>query len=115
MSSLKIEIYKQSEDAVVSVCKYELEGTYFSEEYKSYYINREDNLVGLGITQYRLYSATQYSENANRYILLCFDGYELSEILNVPLEAPNHIKRATLIDGYFYMLGGNDFKVVKIS
>ncbi len=106
-STLKIEIYEESDSGVVSVCKYELPHTYFSQEYKSYYINRDENLVGLGITEL-------YEEKESRYILLLFNGDELCEILNLALSGENHAKRAVLIDGYFYMLGGDDFKVEKL-
>lgn len=106
--NLKIEIYKESENGVVSVCKYERMNAYFSPLYKAYYVNREENLIGLGIGE-------RYTNESSRYVLLHFDGAKLCELLSVALGGDNGFMRAVLIDGYFYMLGSNDFKVSKIS
>lgn len=102
---LKIEIYEETETAVRSVCSYELSAS-FSEEYKSYFIDRERGLVGLGVYDYA-------AEHGNRYLLLLFDGYALTPIVNEELTGYNEYKRAVLIDGYFYMFG-DEFKVVQI-
>ena len=37
-NTLKIEIYVETENGVVSLCSYERRDTQFSEDYKSYYI-----------------------------------------------------------------------------
>ena len=65
--NLQIEIYKESENGVVSVCKYERMNAYFSPLYKAYYVNREENLIGLGIGE-------RYTDESSRYVLLHFDG-----------------------------------------
>jgi uncharacterized secreted protein with C-terminal beta-propeller domain len=48
--TLKIEVYEESENGVVSVCKYEVPNVDYSTDYKSYYIDRENKLIGLGYT-----------------------------------------------------------------
>ena len=112
--TLKIEVYEELEDTVGSVCWYELDASY-SENYKSYYIDRENQLVGLGVTVNR-YSAEKYgNESEGRYILVRFDGYKLREVLNVELDGMNEYKRGVLIDDYFYMLSGSELRVEKIS
>ena len=105
--TLKIEIYQETEKAVESVAVYELDA-YFSQNYKSYFIDRERGLVGLGIDEYM---GEGFDEG---YILLEFDGYSLNELLRTELGGNFAQKRATLIDGYFYMLSATQCKVEKI-
>ena len=107
--TLKIEIYQETEKAVESVAVYELDA-YFSENYKSYFIDRERGLVGLGVSQYDY----RKREGWDAYILLEFDGYSLNELLRTELGGNFAQKRATLIDGYFYMFGATQCKVEKI-
>ena len=113
--SLKIELYQETENSVEIVCTYEPEiYTSFSEEYKSYFIDRERGLFGLGVF------ASSYTDkySSQEYRLLYVDEYGIVEILSVSLTGDNAKKRATLIEdengnGYFYMFG-EEFKVVKI-
>ena len=49
--NLKIEIYEETESGVQSVCTYE-KACGFSEVYKSYFIDREKNLIGLATTEW---------------------------------------------------------------
>lgn len=108
-STFKVEIYEETEDGVVGFCKYELQGADYSTEYKSYYIDRENQLIGLGVN---LYNSTE--PQRQRYIVLYFDGYNLVEVANVPLEGVSEFQRGVFIDDYMYMFGENDFKVKKI-
>ena len=101
---LKIEVYEESEDGVVSVAAYEKNAN-FSLNYKAYFIDRKNQLIGLGIFDYN---------RAERYIVLHFDDFKLNEILNVDIQANYNYCRATLIDGYMYILGQDSFKVVKL-
>ena len=105
--SLKIEIYEEGESGVVSVCKYELTDATYAGEYKAYFIDRENRLVGLGVT-------LDQQEEKECYILLCFDGYQLRRVLDVPLAGVNTQKRAVLIDGCLYLFGENEFRVTQI-
>ena len=107
----KVEVYEETEDGVRSVCSYELDGVEYSTEYKSYYIDRQNRLIGLGIADLYNNDHTVY-----RYILLHFDEYELVELVNVPLTCDNnpaHL-RGVYIDGYMYMFGLMDYKVEKV-
>ncbi len=88
---------------------------YYSTDYKSYYVDRKNQLVGIGVTDYGYYNATDTNRSeAFRYILLLFDGYDLVELVNVPLAGDPDYKRGVYIDGYMYMFGLNDFKVEKV-
>lgn len=108
-STLKIEVYEEDGDKVRSVCKYESENTYNSSDYKSYYIDRDEQLVGMGVSTYNR------GENRDRYILLFFDGYVLHKLVDVKLDGINDCKRGVYIDGYMYMFGENDMKVQKVK
>ncbi len=105
--SFKIEVYEETENGVSSVCKYEMNAIW-SELYKAYYINREMGFIGFGIYSY------EHSER-DRYILLYFDGYELRELVNVELSGGTYYPRGVYIDGYLYMFGDSEFKVVQVE
>ncbi|MBE5937510.1 MAG: hypothetical protein E7265_05725 [Lachnospiraceae bacterium] len=102
---VKIEMYKEGENSVDSVCSYE-KYAFISSEYKAYYIDRENQLLGLGLYDIKTDSTS--------YIVLLFDGYEFKEILNVPLNGDTCYMRGLYIDDYFYMFGQDDFKVQKL-
>ena len=108
---LKIEIYEESEDGVVSVTAYEKPFD-FSRDYKAYFIDRKNQLIGLGIADY----SGKYNDKDERlrYIVLHFDGFELREVMNVGIGASLDHCRATLIDGYMYILGFDRLEVVKL-
>ena len=111
-SDVKIEVYEETESGVSSVCTYELKSTSYSEAYKSYYVDRQNQLIGLGVISY--YNTGKDYTTRNRYILLHFDGYELIELLNVPLAGDPANQRGVYIDGYMYLFGESDFRVEKI-
>ena len=108
-NTLKVEVYEETADTVRSVCSYENTEAVCSEEYKSYYVDRKNQLFGFGAVEYN-YSA----DTAIRYILLHFDGYELLELVNVPLKGDPLNMRGVYIDGYMYIFGHDDFKVEKV-
>ncbi len=111
---LKIEIYRETESDVESVCAVEYAAS-FSEDYKSYFIDRERGLIGLGVLGN--IDKTQSQSWVNGYLLFQFDGNELTQVLEIEdifLEGENEHKRATLIDGYFYMFSGLEFNVVPL-
>lgn len=113
VDSLKLEVYEESETGVVSVCSYERDNTEISTEYKAYYVDRKNQLIGLGA--YTEEYMGQYWAMSDRYLLLFFDGYELRELLDVELPGDVDVKRAVYIDGHFYMFGEDAFMVEKIG
>jgi len=110
-SSVKVEVYKESESKVVSVCSYEIENAGYSEDYKSYYVNRDTGMFGFG---YYDYNASYYGTPKNNYVLLLFANGELLELVNTPIDTQPNNMRSVYIDGYLYVFGGQDFKVIKI-
>ncbi len=110
-SGFKVEVYEETEDGVRSVCSYELDYAEYSTDYKSYYVDRQNQLIGVGILDYEYRNR---SEVVSRYILLHFDGYKLVELINTSLNGTPDYMRGVYIDGYMYMFGSNDFKVKKV-
>ena len=106
-NTFKVELYEETENGVTGFCKYELQRAEYSAVYKSYYIDRENKLIGLGVD---IYDGLQQQ----RYIVLYFDGYNLVELVNIPLNGQPELRRGVYVDGYMYMFGESDFKVEKL-
>ncbi len=108
-STLKIEVYAEDGDKVISLDAYEVENCFFSTDYKSYFIDRENGLVGLMMD-------TWDNNYSCRYILLGYDGYQLFEIVNEKFEKTGQpeLARATIADNYFYMMASYEFKAIKL-
>ncbi len=103
---LKIEVYEQTGDRVVSVDAWE-EQADFSSVYKSYLIDRENDLVGLAVNNWRTGEV--------EYLLLHFDGYELQELLRVELEYHGmDTTRACMIGDCLYILSYGGMIVEKV-
>lgn len=112
-STLKIEVYTESGGAVIPLCSYELENTYYSLDYKSYYVDRENQLIGLGVG---CYSGERFKDDGGHgYVLLSFDGYALCELLSVGIDCEPLRTRGVYIDDCFYIFGGDEMIVEKIS
>ncbi len=102
----KIEVYRETEDSVISVAVWEADAG-FSREYKSYFIDREKGLIGLALDGWK--------QSGSEYVLLQFDGNALTEVLRVRIE-DTYMEdvRACLIDGYFYILDNRGLTVEKL-
>ena len=113
-ATLKIEAYKEAEDHVVSVCAYELDNTWFPEDYKAYYIDRRNQILGFG---YSRRNPEVERSIIYAYTLLRFDAQneEFVELITVDLYGDQDNKRGVYIDGYMYMFGTDDFKVVAVD
>ena len=135
---LKIELYKETENSVESAATfsyidegYEYNGQYyeyanmgFSEEYKSYFIDAERGLIGLGITvEADNFSANEYTSIVtNRYIVLQYDGENLNLVLDIELSHEiarmyyfYNVARAAYIDGAFYVFTEGGYTVVELN
>lgn len=107
--TVKIEIYEETADGVASVASYEFENATYADNYKSYLIDRENGMVGLGIQYYY-----PTDGQVDHYVLLHFNGYELMEMVNVPLHGSVRFMRALHIDGTLYMFSENEFKTASL-
>ena len=92
---LKIELYEQQGDAVVSLDAYTANET-ISDDYKAYFIDRENGLVGMQV----------YGGGESAYLVLAYDGYGLVEVLRLPLPdgCDYDRTRAAYIGGRLYIL-----------
>ena len=113
-SELKIEIYREENESVVSVAEYR-EFAWFSSDYKCYYIDRENQLIGLCINR------TWDDGKGLHYILLHFDGENLVKLVDFKTGGDLDKFRSVYIDGYLYIIGSHSahhsltFKVLEVE
>ncbi len=102
--SLKVELYRKENGKVVGFLDYTLE-CYFSENYKDYYIDRENGYIGLAVYAYKT--------DEFQYLLLHFDGERLVVEKQLPIKANGVVDiRADVIEDWLYILA-SDLTVVK--
>ena len=102
--NLKVELYQETPTAVVSLTSYEPKHyVTFSDNFKAYYIDSKNGYVGL------------HDGYLGEYILLQFDGYNLVEAVKVEFAGNNDRTRATIVDGWLYMIGDSSMKAVLIN
>ena len=114
----KIEVYTEMDGQVVSVAKYVFEGWY-TTEYKSYFIDRESNTVGIPVSDVPTIR-TEYGNNVvwyvDGYLLFTFDGENYStRIIEKKWYNEMDRVRAFADDGYLYITTDMDITVEKIS
>ena len=111
----KVEVYEEIGDQVMGVYKFKFEGTY-STDYKSYLVNREENLFGFGVSYYNEYNEdTKVYKTYNCYILISFDDTEMTvEKFKIDALQPEYT-RAAYIDGYLYITTPLEIVVEKIN
>lgn len=99
--NLKIELYRENPTALVSVTSYEpINHVSFSQEFKAYYIDSTNGYVGL------------HDGYSGKYLLLHFDGYNLVEVVKTDFDGNMDRTRATMIDGWLYIVGEQQIKAV---
>ena len=115
-SNSKVEIYEQQGSDVVSVDVFKFEGSY-SDDYKAYLVNREQNIFGFGADYIYIYDEQTFKEEIyyDCYILLQFNGYELTPIFIKVDGLRSDTVRAAYIDGYLYITTEYDLTVERID
>ena len=114
----KIEVYTEMDGQVVSVAKYVFEGWY-TTEYKSYFIDRESNTVGIPVSNVPTIR-TEYGDNVvwyvDGYLLFTFDGENYSTRI-IEKKWYNELERVRAFadDGYLYITTDMDITVEKIT
>ena len=111
----KVEVYEEIGGKVVGVYKFKFDGTY-STNYKSYLVNREENLFGFGVNY--LYEKDEENDvynSYNCYVLISFDdeGMTVQKFKIDALQA--EYVRAAYIDGYLYITTPLEIVVEKIQ
>lgn len=109
--TVKIEVYQEGQTTMDPYCSYEVCGAYISADYKAYYIDRENQYIGLGIA---IADDVFHSGYETMYLLLHFDGTQLVQKVLTPLSAAVDDMRAVYIDGWLYMFGW-EFKLENIG
>ena len=106
-STFKVEIYREGENGVESYCAFTLPNSWYAQDYKAYYIDRENGLLGLGVT---------YSDTNSHYgyMVLHFDGDNLNRVLFEELRGPLDNLRGVYVDGFMYVFGADAFKVEQL-
>ena len=106
---LKLEAYVQGIAGVESIGIYERLCEYPSS-YKSYYIDRENHLVGIPVQDWE-----EWERGNAFYLLLHYDGYKFREVKCLPLhDYRGLVTRATVIDGWLYVFCGPEFIVEQV-
>ena len=112
-NKVKIEVYEERDGQVISIDSYVIEGEY-SRDYKSYFIDRENNLFGLAVVEYERYNGNYNFRTA--YLLFCFNGNELVLIENVDMYEGRIVGidkvRAFMDEGYLYITDDLGIRVV---
>lgn len=95
---LKIELYEKQGGEVVSLDAYTADET-ISTDYKAYFIDRENGLVGMQV----------YNGGESEYLVLAYDGYGLTEALRLPMADGDYDNtRAAYIGGWLYILSDDE-------
>ena len=102
----KVEVYEEQAGQVVSVAEFVFDGEY-SENYKDYLVNREENLFGFVV-----FGDSKYK---NQYILLQFDGYDLNVVTLVDHVYYNGNVRGILRGDYLYVVDDGGIVIVDLS
>lgn len=111
----KVEVYEEIGDQVMGVYKFKFDGTY-STDYKSYLVNREENLFGFGVNYLHEKNEENNGYNSyNCYVLISFDdeGMSVQKFKIDALQA--EYVRAAYIDGYIYITTPLEIVVEKIN
>ncbi len=112
---MKLEVYEEADGRVVSVAKLVLPDTSFSGVYKSYFIDRENGYIGIGVHTYGV--KADATGDASRYVLFRFDKEteSLYTVTERPLRGYDEAKRGFVEGEFLYLFGDSDFSVAKIK
>lgn len=93
--TLKVEVYREGLEKVESLCSYERDCV-FPETYKSYYIDRENQIIGMSIQD--------LITGEPSYIVLFYHAgkLHLAQEIGIPFYNPDN--RACTQDGWMYIL-----------
>lgn len=108
-SDLKIEVYTESESSVESLAEFKRDYVEYSLDYKSYYVDRASGFIGMAVYN--------YTTDKLSYILVSFDGYELSLVREIVLDGSyvsTSYVRGMLIDGCLYVILSDNIYVTPL-
>ena len=107
-----VEIYKKENDNFVLIDEYFINGSY-SNEYKTFLIDYEENLFGFSVDDYK--ENSKYIDSC--YILLQFDenGINNVDVIEECNYSRAYLFRVGYFDGYLYISNSNTLIVKKIK
>ena len=102
-STIKLELYLETEEGLISVSKVLLEDAYGTSDYKAHYINREEMIFGFAYQQYSPKYKTVYQvfKIVNGEIITAAE-------ININEKSVFSLCRGVYVDGYFYVLSDVD-------
>ena len=103
---LKLEAYEEKDGKVVSVSKHIENYTWYSKDYKTYCIDRENGYIGLKVKK-------SAQNNSSIYLLLKFDGEKFEKIKTANIFYQN--ERAFVADGYLYVVSHVKIDAIKLD
>ena len=106
----KLEVYKRDGDKVISVDKY-LFGGNISDDYKSFLIDREENLFGVFVKKYTKDS----SAAKDSFLVVRLEGENLVSVMEIDVQESVSITRAFAHNGYVYFTHHNALYVREIN
>lgn len=105
-NTVKLEVYAETEDGVKSVCSYVIENARYSTDYKSYLIDRENQLIGLDVMHFN---------SGLEYHLLQYENGQLTLLEAVESTGTTGQTRAFCKDGYLYICSDAMFECRPIT
>ncbi len=106
----KLEVYKRDGDNIVSVDKYLFSGN-MSTDYKSFLINREENIFGVYVEKY----SKESSAATNILLVLRLEGEDLISVMEIEIRESVSAARAFAYNGHVYFTSHNAFYVREID
>ena len=102
---LKVEMYRETETGVVGFAAYEQPEWSMATDYKAYFIDRENQLIGIPVHQ--------RFEGTNHYLLLGFDGVQFRElgVFRMSTNADLNETRGLVIDGVAYLFDSGFYRI----
>lgn len=102
---LKVEMYRETETGVVGFATYEQPEWIMATDYKAYFIDRENQIIGIPVHQ--------HFEGTNHYLLLGFDGVQFRElgVFRMSTNADLNETRGLVIDGVAYLFDSGFYRI----
>lgn len=111
--SLKIQLFMKQEGVMSLLDTYELSNTYFPQNGESYYIDRDNHLLGFAI---RTYDKNAQSRYVNKYVLLSFKENLFETVLTrEECFTLRESCRSIYKNGYLYLITDKEFCPVGIN
>ena len=111
--SLKIQLYMLQEGEMSLVDTYELSNTYFPQNIESYYIDKENRILGFAIRTYDKSSSSRY---VNKYVILGLKENTIEAVVTRDeCFTVREACRGFYKNGCFYLITDKEFCILEID